>query len=216
MPKPVGVRLGGLGLIAAGAVLAWSGVNDPQGGPVQVVKDLLTGKLPTPGVQIGTSPLPAGAAGGLGAQLGQALGNAAGQFAPPVQGLSPAGAPGSAQRVLQVAQSYLGTPYVWAGASHSGMDCSGLVLVAYRDGAGISLPHLATAQMARGRRIPRGQEQIGDLAGWGVPGNYPHIALVSGPNQVIVAPTFGQVVKYETLWESKVPGFGMPDIARIL
>jgi hypothetical protein len=52
-----GVSLGGLGLIAAGSILAWSGVNDPPGGPVAAVRDLLQGKLPTPGVQVTTQPV---------------------------------------------------------------------------------------------------------------------------------------------------------------
>jgi cell wall-associated NlpC family hydrolase len=200
-----GVSLGGLGLIAAGGVLAWSGVNDPPGGPVAAVRDLLQGKLPTPGVQVSTQPVSGAVRDAL-----NAVNEAAGA---PRQGLQAAGAAG---RVVAVAQEYLGVPYVWAGASKRGIDCSGLVLVAYRDGAGISLPHLATAQMARGKRVPIDQVQPGDLIGWGVPGNYPHIALAVSGDRVIVAPHTGAVVRYEALWEKKVPGFGYPDAVRIL
>lgn len=198
------VSLGGLGLVAAGATLAWSGVNDPEGGPIQVLRDILTGNMPKPGLQVVTKPTEPSAApvdrGGPG--------DTAARPGPVPQGVR--------GKVVAVAKQYIGVPYVWAGASMRGVDCSGLVLVAYRDGAGINLPHLATAQMARGRRIPREQVQPGDLVGWGVPGNYPHIALATGPDQVLAAPTFGQKVQYQKLWEKKVSGFGYPDIVRIL
>lgn len=199
-----GVSLGGLGLIAAGSVLMWSGVNDPEGGPVAVVRDILAGKTPTPGQQSVSDIAVGGRTGGaVGARSG-------GSLAELVAGNATRGA-----KVVSVARQYLGVPYRWGGASKSGIDCSGLVLVAYRDGAGIRLPHLATAQAARGKRIDRSQVQPGDLVAWGVPGNYPHIALAISSDQVIVAPTYGQNVQIQKLWEAKVSGFGMPDIYRI-
>lgn len=215
-----GISLGGLGLIAAGAVLAYSGVNDPVGGPVGVVRDILQGKTPTPGVQVGTAPV--GPLGSLSGAIGNAIsGIGTGGTGTGEQGIlgGLGGAIGnslSRSRILAVAQGYLGVPYRFGGASRSGMDCSGLVLVAYRDGAGITLPHLATAQAARGRRIDLASALPGDLAAWGVPGNYPHIAIIVDKSTVIVAPTWGKSVMYQALWEKKVSGFGYPDIIRIL
>lgn len=207
-----GVSLGGLGLIAAGSLLTWSAVNDPDGGPIQALRDIASGKTPTPGVQQVTAPLTGvGVAGGAAGAINQ-LSPAGGNRLPSGEGL-PAGVRG---RVVAVAQTYLGVMYRLGGANRTGIDCSGLVLVAYRDGAGIALPHLATAQMARGQRIPREQVQPGDLVGWGVPGNYPHIALAVSYDQVIVASTWGKPVMYQTLWEKKVSGFGYPDIVRIV
>jgi cell wall-associated NlpC family hydrolase len=194
----VGLSLPGLVLMAGGLVLAYSGLNDPEGGPVQVVKDVLGGKTPTPGVQKKTAT-------GFEA-AGSAVGAAAGVAA----------ASGSRAKILQVAKSYLGVKYVFGGMSRSGVDCSGLVAIAYRDGAGVSLPHKASAQASRGRRIDRSQILPGDLVAWGAPGNYPHIALALNGDQVIVAPHTGTVVQYQKLWEKKVPGFGYPDIYRIL
>jgi cell wall-associated NlpC family hydrolase len=113
-------------------------------------------------------------------------------------------------------QDYLGVPYVWAGASKRGIDCSGLVLVAYRDGAGIScLIWLRRRWHAAGASRST-RSSPGDLIGWGVPGNYPHIALAVSGDRVIVAPHTGAVVRYEALYEKKVPGFGYPDAVRIL
>lgn len=191
--------------MAAGLVLAYAGLNDPVGGPIGVVSDIVQGKTPTPKVQKVTPGV-----------VGSAVGAAAGKAAASV-GASISGAPtGNRSQILAVAQTYLGVMYRLGGASRSGIDCSGLVLVAYRDGAGIKLPHKATLQAARGRRISRAEILPGDLVAWGVPGNYPHIALAMDASRVIVASTWGKPVMYQTLWEKKVPGFGYPDIIRIL
>lgn len=205
----VGLSLPGLVLMAGGLVLAYAGLNDPVGGPVGVVKDVLSGKTPTPGTQTVTpasNSAGAAAAAGLAGVVGSTAGAAVGA----------AVATGSRASILSVANSYLGVRYSLGGMSRSGIDCSGLVLVAYRDGAGIKLPHRATLQAARGRRIDRSQIKPGDLVAWGVPGNYPHIALALSADEVVVAPHTGTVVQHQKLWEKKVPGFGYPDIIRIL
>lgn len=198
MPK-VGLSLPGIVLMGGGLVLGYAGLNDPVGGPVGVVKDVLQGKTPTPGVQV------------ISQQAAEALGAAAVATANNVIGSS-----AGRTSVLNVARSYLGVRYSLGGMSRKGIDCSGLVLVAYRDGIGVKLPHRATLQAARGHRIDRSQIAPGDLVAWGVPGNYPHIALAIDADQVIVAPHTGTVVQYQKLWEKKVPGFGYPDIIRIL
>jgi cell wall-associated NlpC family hydrolase len=187
-----GVSLAGVGMIAAGSVLAYSGVNDPVGGPVGVLRDILSGKTPSPQLKPAVGP------------TGQPV------------GLNASAGGGSGSRVLAVAQTYLGVPYRWGGASRSGIDCSGLVMVSYRDGAGIKLPHKASLQAARGVKIDRSQIQAGDLVAWGVPGLYPHIALAVDASTVITAPTWGKTVEYQSLWQKKVPGYGYPDIYRII
>lgn len=40
-----------------------------------------------------------------------------------------------ANEALSVAKEYLGVPYVWGGQSKKGIDCSGLVVEAYREAA---------------------------------------------------------------------------------
>lgn len=194
-----GLNLAGIGLLAVGGVFAYAGVNDPVGGPLGVVRDLLRGKTPTPGARVATEPT-----GGL-ASLGQYL------TADRVGQSSGAGA-----AVVNVARTYLGTPYGLGGASHSRIDCSGLVMVSYRDGVGISLPHKATAQAARGRVVPRDEARPGDLVAWGVPGNYPHIAIVADTMQCIGAWTYGVKCGYQRIDQKAVPGFGLPDIIRII
>ncbi len=41
---------------------------------------------------------------------------------------------------MQHARFYLGAPYKWGGLTRQGMDCSGLVHIAFRDAHGICLP----------------------------------------------------------------------------
>jgi cell wall-associated NlpC family hydrolase len=201
--RDAGLNLAGIGLITAGGILTYTGVNDPVGGPIGVLRDLLTGRTPSPGVRTVTGTETIGEApfsetgGELDAQHG---------------GL----ALGAKRRVVSVAEGFLGTRYLLGGSSKSGIDCSGLVMVAYRQGAGISLPHRATAQAARGRAVPRQQAEPGDLVAWGVPGNYPHIAIVTGANTCIAAWTWGVPVKYGPIDQKAVPGFGYPDIIKII
>jgi cell wall-associated NlpC family hydrolase len=46
----------------------------------------------------------------------------------------------SEQKLAAAIESWQGTPYVWGGESRKGVDCSGFVMVAFRE-AGIDLPH---------------------------------------------------------------------------
>ncbi len=49
---------------------------------------------------------------------------------------------------LTAAESYLGVPYEYGGASMSGVDCSGLTMLAWQ-AAGVSLLHSAAAPAQR-------------------------------------------------------------------
>ena len=57
-----------------------------------------------------------------------------------------------AQRVLEVARSLMGTPYLWGGTSTLGVDCSGLTRVAFFDG-GMLLPRNASQQALVGEAV---------------------------------------------------------------
>jgi len=186
-----------------GALFIWSGLNDPEGGPIGALKSFLTTGAATPGPGFNVGAL-------TGAVIAQ---ETAGEL--PAND-SPVRSTGAAARVAAIAQSYIGTPYVWAGASRKGMDCSGLVLVAYRDGAGISLPHLATLQAARGRQITATQVAAGDLVCWGSPGNVPHIAIALNQTTCVAAWTYGVGVKEGPIHQKAVPGLGYPFFVRIL
>ncbi len=93
---------------------------------------------------------------------------------------------------IRTAMSFLGVPYVWGGASRSGVDCSGLVMLAY-DAAGIYLPHYSGSQYADTVHIPLYDLQPGDLLFYG-PGGDEHVAMYLGHGEMIEAPYTGSYV----------------------
>ena len=109
----------------------------------------------------------------------------------------PAGAPPPPTHsgVVGIAEQYLGTPYVWGGASPSGFDCSGFTMYVYAQ-VGVSLPHNAAAQYGYGSAVSRGDLQPGDLVFFDGLG---HVGLYIGGNEFIHAPHTGDVVKISSL-----------------
>jgi hypothetical protein len=71
-------------------------------------------------------------------------------------------APPSAEQVLAVATRLLDVAYVWGGVSAYGIDCSGLVHLAWRR-FGVTLPRDADDQAAATTPLEWGEERPGDL-----------------------------------------------------
>ena len=97
--------------------------------------------------------------------------------------------------VVGIAMQYLGTPYVWGGASPGGFDCSGLVVYAYAQ-VGVSLPHSSYALYGAGVPVSYDQLQPGDLVFFYGLG---HVGIYIGGGSFIHAPHTGDVVKISSL-----------------
>ena len=56
-----------------------------------------------------------------------------------------------------------GTRYRYGGLSHTGVDCSGLTLITYRELFGKNLPRTVKEQVKKGKKISKASLQAGDL-----------------------------------------------------
>ncbi len=102
--------------------------------------------------------------------------------------------------ILSKAQSYLGSPYVYGGASPSGFDCSGFVYYVYGT-FGISVGRTPAAQASAGTQVDKASLQVGDIvlfAGTGGSG-ITHAGIYAGNGQFIHSPNSRSTVSYSDL-----------------
>jgi hypothetical protein len=111
--------------------------------------------------------------------------------------LDPAGYPGWVRSdaltdaPLSVARGFLGTPYLWGGLSRDGIDCSGLVHLAFR-AVGVRVPRDAADQAAAA--TPVDQPRPGHLLFFGRPGEpVSHIGFVTEAGLLHASPAVGVV-----------------------
>ena len=112
----------------------------------------------------------------------------------------------AASTAINAAMGYLGTPYVWAGESAAGLDCSGLTMVSYA-AAGVELTHSSRVQYGEGSLVPLDAAQPGDLVFWSSDGSQSgiyHVAIYLGDDTMIEAPTFGMTVRITSMRYSGV------------
>ncbi len=103
----------------------------------------------------------------------------------------------NADAVVSAALQYLGCPYVWAGSSPSGFDCSGFVMYVYKK-VGISLPHSSRIQAGYGTAVSRAALQPGDLIFFYTPIH--HVAIYIGNGKMVHAAGVGKGVRIDEVW----------------
>ncbi|GIG22622.1 hypothetical protein Cch01nite_33460 [Cellulomonas chitinilytica] len=130
------------------------------------------------------------------ATLASLTGSSGGSSAGP--GTTQGGA--TAQSLLDAAEKYIGTPYVWGGESldEGGLDCSGLVLRSLADIGVTDVPRVARDQQRLGTAVPSLDQALpGDLL---VFGGGTHIAIYEGDGKMIDAPKPGGKVGIRDVW----------------
>lgn len=102
----------------------------------------------------------------------------------------------SLDSVFSVAQQYIGTPYVFGGASPAGFDCSGYVQFVYAQ-FGVSLPHSVSGQAAAGKRISIADARPGDIVIMSG-----HDGFYAGNGNIMDAPEVGRSISVRPIWTS--------------
>jgi cell wall-associated NlpC family hydrolase len=92
------------------------------------------------------------------------------------------------------AQQFTGLPYLWAGRSGFGFDCSGLTSLDYRV-HGVTIPRDAAPQSTAGRAVAASARAPGDLLFFARDGVVHHVAMYAGGGLMVHAPSTGSVVQ---------------------
>jgi gamma-D-glutamyl-L-lysine dipeptidyl-peptidase len=101
-------------------------------------------------------------------------------------------------KVVAAAKRFLGLPYLWAGVSGLGYDCSGFTYSAYR-AFGVTLPRDADRQAAHGTPVAFSKLLPGDLVFFrsGTSGPIIHVGMYVGNGNMIDAPNTSAVIRIE-------------------
>jgi hypothetical protein len=106
-------------------------------------------------------------------------------------------------KAVREAVKYLGAPYVWAGASTSGFDCSGFTLYVYNKftaQTGVTLPHKSTYQANYGTPVDKENLLPGDLVFFDSP--ISHVGIYVGNGLMIDSPRSGDLVTIEDVFRT--------------
>jgi cell wall-associated NlpC family hydrolase len=102
--------------------------------------------------------------------------------------------PQTRRHLVRTAQMFTGLPYLWAGASGFGLDCSGLTWLDHRT-HGLRIPRDAAPQATRGTPVARKNLRRGDLIFYATNGLVHHVAMYAGNGHMVESPHTGAAVR---------------------
>jgi cell wall-associated NlpC family hydrolase len=107
--------------------------------------------------------------------------------------------PTAGERVVGIAQGFIGTPYRYGGDNPRGFDCSGLVFYSF-ERMGVKVPRTAADQRKAAELVKRSSLEPGDLVFFrSSKGRVDHVGIYAGDGRFIHAPNSGSVVSYAYL-----------------
>ncbi|MCH2224872.1 MAG: C40 family peptidase [Crocinitomicaceae bacterium] len=122
---------------------------------------------------------------------------------------------GIRNEILETAKKHIGTPYVWAGSSPEGFDCSGFTSYVMKE-HGQGLPRRAADQYIKSTKIKRKNAQQGDLVFFNNGSGISHVGIVvskQGEPLVMIHSSSSKgiiitEVEKSQYWMKRLHGFG--------
>ena len=116
------------------------------------------------------------------------------------------------EKATSLAESLLGTPYLYGGSSPAGMDCSGLIWYVFGQ-LGIEVPRTSRQQAADSRDVSFEEAQLGDIFFFAMDAKrgVSHAGIYAGDGRFIHAPKAGKTVsfaEYNNYWQARLVKIG--------
>ncbi|MFD6210175.1 NlpC/P60 family protein [Peribacillus sp. NPDC060253] len=109
--------------------------------------------------------------------------------------------------IVESGKEFLGLPYLWAGMSGFGFDCSGFTYTMYHAN-GITIPRDSSIQAQHGKKVEQAELQPGDLLFFAHDkgkGKVHHVGMYIGDGKMIHSPNSSTHVRID---EIKTSGYG--------
>ncbi|MBO1912704.1 C40 family peptidase, partial [Microvirga sp. 3-52] len=109
------------------------------------------------------------------------------------------------ETLVQAGEQFLSLPYLWAGTSGFGFDCSGFTYTIYQAN-GITIPRDSSVQATHGSAVNKDDLQKGDLLFFAYEqgkGAVHHVGMYIGDGKMIHAPNPASTVEMVDVFESK-------------
>ncbi|MBQ4087833.1 MAG: C40 family peptidase [Clostridia bacterium] len=110
------------------------------------------------------------------------------------------GSVSAGQRVVQIAEQFLGLPYVYGGSTPAGFDCSGFTSYVYKQ-MGYTLNRVSADQIYNGIPVSKSELLPGDIILFKKKNatRIHHVGIYVGNGMMIHSPQTGDVIKYASI-----------------